>query len=150
MNATRYWKGREDVCAVATSSNTKHFSLPYSAVNLLVPLAITVGRFPIANNCTRWCYIILKVSHRTGDGQIFLKGSMHASPYRLRPLLARSTSLNSTFNRWLPFMSTLHWTVVCSAQSKLIFKTHLQYTVTPQRPIHSPCFHQLKHKKARY
>jgi hypothetical protein len=86
MNATRYWKGREDVCAVATSSNTPHFSLPYSAMNLLVPLAITVVVGSQLLITVRGGAIILKVSHRTGDGQIFLEGSMHASPYRLRPL----------------------------------------------------------------
>jgi hypothetical protein len=66
MNATRYWKGREDVCAVETSSNTPHFSLPYSAVNLLAQLAITVGRLPIANNCTRWCYHFKSLSQDGG------------------------------------------------------------------------------------
>jgi len=66
MNATRYWKGREDVCAVVTSSNIPYFSLPYSAVNLFAPLAITVGRFPIANNCTRWCYHFKSLSQDGG------------------------------------------------------------------------------------
>jgi hypothetical protein len=141
-NAPRYCKGRDDVCsAIATSTNTQRFPFPTTQ-------GIFLRRWQLGTVCF-WLLInvqggavILKVSHRMGDGQIFLKGSMHASPYRLRPLLARSTSRYSTFNGWLPFMSTLHWTVVCSSQRKL--NTATVHSNTPSPP---PCFHQLEHKK---